>query len=118
MQELQSRFAKLNSAPLDAAPGKTTQESNPPSVLAADALAAGAAAEGFHDQNNEQVASGARAANQTNRRYGLEDRAKVAVPANGSALPARPPPPPRPNNGNVVAGSGPPPVPYASKPRG
>jgi hypothetical protein len=118
MQELRSRFSTLNPAHPEA------PKSEPSSVAAADegATAKGAAATAardFHDRHGEQVASGARAASELNRKYGLAERAKAMVPADGAGSSARPPPPPpRPVSWNGSGGSGPPPVPHATKPRG
>jgi hypothetical protein len=131
MHGLQSRFSTLSSAPSEAPPGTTLEQkkaalktaqalkSDPSSVSAADVRTAAATAKNFHDRHGEQVASGVRTANQLNQKYGLVDRARAMVPADGSALSVRPPPPPtlRPNNVNVSGGSGPPHVPYATKPR-
>ena len=115
MQELRSRFSTLNPAHPEA------PKSEPSSVSAADARAAATAARDFHDRHGEQVASGARAANELSRKYGLAERAKAMVPADGASACLRaspPPPPPRPVSWNGSGGSGPPHVPYATKPRG
>jgi hypothetical protein len=101
-------------------PGPSTlSPGTAPPVSVADARAAAAVARDFHDRHGEQVAAGARAAGEANRKYGLAERARAMAPADGAAVAARgPPPPPRPVSWNGSAGSGPPPVPFATKPRG
>lgn len=116
---------------------------DPSSISLNDARTAASTANNFRDRHGEQVKSGWQSANQLNKKYGIADKvnsyapgtaAQVEQPANPQGAinetavgppsvvgKKKPPPPPVKRSGlsgnSVVAGSLPPPVPLASKPK-
>lgn len=140
--ELQSRFAKMNTAsPAPVASGGTTWaqkqaalktasefKKDPSSVSFSDARNAASTANNFRERHGEQAAAGYNAANSLSQKYGIMDKVKNYPsdgPSDGSAsqqdAPAavgfkKPRPPPPPAKRSDVQ-QGPPPVPLSSKPR-
>lgn len=149
--ELQSRFSHLatsSSTPKPDAPTQGTSftqkqaaiktasqfRNDPSSVSLSDARAAASTANNFRERHGEQVAAGARTANDLNRKYGIanklssfagnipiqktqaaEEQEQVLMKQN-TIVKKKPPPPPA-KRGALSAGAGPPPVPLNSKPR-
>lgn len=145
--ELQSRFAKMktgssSAAGTDAAPGtggttwaqkqaalKTAGDfrKDPSSVSLSDARTAASTANNFRERHGEQVASGWKAANNLNQKYGVADKVKsysssetvaqASSPTSsgfGSAGKKAPPPPPAKRR---ELQADPPPIPLGSKPK-
>ncbi|QDS77664.1 hypothetical protein FKW77_003124 [Venturia effusa] len=135
--ELQSRFAKMNTASTPPAAGGGTTwaqkqaalkmasdfKKDPSSVSFSDARNAASTANNFRERHGEQAAAGYAAANNLNQKYGIMNKVK-SYSADGSAsqqvAPApvglkKAPPPPPVKRSDLLAG--PPPVPLSSKPR-
>lgn len=136
--ELQSRFAKMNTAsPPPTAGGGTTWaqkqaalktasdfKKDPSSVSFSDARNAASTANNFRERHGEQAAAGYTAANNLNQKYGILNKMKSYSSDGGASQPVAPPPiglkkapPPPPPAKRSDLQAGPPPVPLSSKPR-
>jgi hypothetical protein len=135
--ELQARFSKMNNAQTPPPSTGTTWaekqaalrtasdfKKDPTSVSLADARVAASTANNFRERHGEQVASGYKAANNMNQKYGLMDKAKSYTGNADSSSPTSPgfggvvkkaPPPPPMKKRELMAD--PPPVPLGSKPK-
>ncbi|KAH7140598.1 hypothetical protein EDB81DRAFT_798299 [Dactylonectria macrodidyma] len=164
MNELQNRFSRLGASstppaattPPPPSEGTTWAQKqaamktasafhkDPSSVSFSDAKAAAGTANNFRQRHGEQVASGVKAANGLNQKYGLADKVgsytgshtaqnqgqgavAPSPPVSGLAGKKKPPPPPPPKKraglghapaaSNAVADDAPPPVPMATRPQ-
>lgn len=142
--ELQSRFASMSTGPTAAeapATGTTWAEKqaalrtasglrdDPSKVSGADMRNAASTANKFQQRHGAQVASGFKAANGLNQKYGLAGRVNNFAssstasppqsPVQGSAggIGKKPAPPPPPKKKELGGAGEPPPVPLSSKPK-
>lgn len=142
--ELQSRFAGMTTGTTAAEPpaaGTTWAEKqaalrtasglrdDPSKVSGADMRNAATTANNFQQRHGAQVASGFKAANGLNQKYGLAGRVNnfasgsaaspppSPVPGGAGGTGKKPAPPPPPKKKELAAAGEPPPVPLSSKPK-
>ncbi|KAH6644589.1 hypothetical protein C7974DRAFT_420056 [Boeremia exigua] len=144
LNELQSRFAKMSASPAsETAPSTGTSwadkqaalrtasnlRNDPSQISGSDLKSAASTANNFQQRHGEQAASGWRAANGLNQKYGIAGRVNSLAggantsgasqpPAPGGLGKKPPPPPPAKKAGLTSNSSGePPPIPLSSKPK-
>ena len=140
VNELQGRFAKMNTSPQEPSEAQGTTwaqkqaalktasslQKDPSSVSFADAKAAASTANNFRQRHGDQIAAGAQKANSLNQKYGIADKVGAYAgtqdpPAQAAAAKKKPPPPPpkkKPGlQGVAVTQDGaPPPIPMSTRP--
>lgn len=152
LSELQSRFAKMSTPSSETAPPSTGTSwaekqaalktasnirDDPSKVSVSDMINAASTANNFRERHGEQAASGWRAANGLNQKYGITDRVNggaspglapappvptspsLTSPTQSSFGKKAPPPPPKKKELTAapVNPNEPPPIPLASKPK-
>lgn len=102
---------------------------DPSKVSLSDARSAASTANNFRERHGEQVASGWKAANSLNQKYGVAGRISglasgstsstppPASPTSGGLDKKKPPPPPPPKKRELGGSGAPPPIPLGSKPK-
>ncbi|KAF2123467.1 hypothetical protein P153DRAFT_427004 [Dothidotthia symphoricarpi CBS 119687] len=137
LSELQGRFARMSTQSAEPqAPSTGTSwadkqaalrtasslRNDPSKVSVSDLKGAASTANNFQQRHGEQAASGWRAANGLNQKYGIADRVNNLGSSSTSPAPGvgkKPPPPPPPAKKKELSGSSgePPPIPLSSKPK-